>query len=100
MSPAYVERERKCALWLGWDFWHKEAERWRSVADNRARSLEDRQHAIRRMEKAWWAMRLCKAKRRWCRADFEDQTPPSAATLREARAAEKFSLEAEELKQP
>jgi hypothetical protein len=100
MNAAYKEQEHRAALWLGWHYWNKEAQRWRVVAENRRRHLLERHDAKRRIEKAWWAMRLCKAKKRWCRADFDDQPAPSAATLKEARALENFSLEQEELKQP
>lgn len=99
MTRAYVEQERKAALWLGHHFWNREAEKWRAVADDKTRDVQDRQAAIKRMEKAWWAMRLCKAKGRWCRADSEEQTPPPSAPLQKARAPENFVLESEVLKQ-
>jgi hypothetical protein len=100
MNPEYVQAERKAALWLGWFHWSKQAEKWRAVADDRTRATSDRQDALRHLEKAWWAMRLCRARKRWWRGDEEDPDapPPKEATLNEARAHENFVLEQEELK--
>lgn len=68
-----VEAEHKAALGLGYYYWHREGEKWRAVADDKARATGDRQDAIKRMESAWAFMRACREASCWFQGDLKER---------------------------